>query len=257
VSPSTEKANHAIDVRIECRPYHGPAPLHASARRRARRGVERADLPTLPLGRKRLPVQPALFPSVIVLGSASPRRRQILEQIRIEAIVCAGDVDESTSPDEEIDAYLERIVRAKLVSARNRVPGEARGRAHLLLAADTSVVDGRRILGKPRDADEARAMVAGLSGRTHEVRTRFALGAAFGPEIWHEQTVTTAVTFRALEPDEIDAYAATGEGQDKAGGYAAQGAAAAFVSRIEGSYTNVVGLPACELVAALRRIRAP
>ena len=95
-------------------------------------------------------------------------------------------------------------------------------------------------------------MIARLSGQTHEVYTRFALGDA--EDVHHAETVVTRVTFRALGRDEIDAYAATGEGMDKAGGYAVQGRASGFVSRIEGSHTNVIGLPACEVVVALRRL---
>jgi septum formation protein len=124
----------------------------------------------------------------------------------------------------------------------------------VILVADTSVLVHDRILGKPGDVDEAREMILSLAGRTHEVHTRFALGNVWprGPEAWiDEQTVVTKVTFRALSEARARAYAETGEGLDKAGGYAVQGMASAFVSRIEGSYSNVVGLPACEVMMAL------
>jgi septum formation protein len=127
--------------------------------------------------------------------------------------------------------------------------------------ADTSVIDGVTILGKPADLAEAEAMIARLAGRTHEVWTRFAIGRVEpidAPEravvIAHEETVVTRVTFRALSTAQVRAYATTGEGLDKAGGYAVQGLGAGIVARIEGSYTNVVGLPACELLVALEAL---
>jgi septum formation protein len=98
-------------------------------------------------------------------------------------------------------------------------------------------------------------MLARLSGKTHEVMTRFAIGAMDGGEPLHAETVVTRVTFRAIAADELAAYVATGEGRDKAGAYAAQGRAGGFVSRIDGSYSCVVGLPACEVVVALRALK--
>ena len=126
------------------------------------------------------------------------------------------------------------------------------GPAQAVLVADTSVIDQGSILGKPADVAEADAMIARLAGRTHEVWTRFAISA---PEkvgrVLHEETVITRVTFRALTPARIRAYAESGEGMDKAGAYAVQGLGAGLVARIDGSYTNVVGLPACEVLVAL------
>lgn len=98
-------------------------------------------------------------------------------------------------------------------------------------------------------------MISRLAGRTHEVLTAFALASTANEPPFHEETVATRVTFRPLDASEIEAYAASGEGLDKAGGYAAQGLGASLISRIDGSYTNVVGLPACELVVALRPFR--
>src|SRR5690606_10674004 len=124
-----------------------------------------------------------------------------------------------------------------------------------ILVADTSVIVDDEVLGKPGSVQHAEAMIARLANRTHEVWTRFAIGAAEVPaRVLHAETVSTYVTFRALTQAQIRAYVASGEGKDKAGAYAVQGRGAALVSRIEGSYTNVVGLPACEVVVALERL---
>jgi septum formation protein len=185
-----------------------------------------------------------------ILGSGSPRRREILDSLRIAYRLKVGRADETLTVGDTPERYLERVVANKLESVR---VGEDDAGVRILVA-DTIVLEGRSILGKPADAEEARAMLTRLAGRTHEVRTRFALGyAGVGAPSVHEETVITHVTFRDIDADEISAYALTGEGMDKAGAYAVQGRAAAFVLRICGSYTNVVGLPACELVVALRR----
>jgi septum formation protein len=199
----------------------------------------------------------------LVLGSASPRRREILSTLGIAHVVVSGDADEAVRPGENVEDYLPRVVLSKLKAVRAALPEEVSGRAAGILVADTSVVLEEAILGKPASFDEALAMIAQLSGRTHEVMTRFAIAKASdsspmssqatnAPD--HVETVVTKVTFRSLTVDEARSYAASGEGTDKAGGYAVQGFACAFVSRIRGSYTNVVGLPACEVVLALRAL---
>lgn len=190
----------------------------------------------------------------LVLGSASPRRREILEQLRLPFVVVTAAADERVLAGETVAAYLARIVLLKLEAVRAVVDRDLADRACAILVADTSVVDGSAILGKPKDVSEARAMLARLAGRTHEVHTRFAVARMHAPDVTHVETVVTHVSFRAVEPTEIDAYAATGEGMDKAGGYAVQGLAAGFVTRIDGSYTNVVGLPACEVMVALGKL---
>jgi septum formation protein len=113
------------------------------------------------------------------------------------------------------------------------------------------------LIGKPADDQDAAAILMRLGGVTHDVATRFLLaeGGDREGQIAHEQTVTTRVTLRALLPRELEAYVSTGEGRDKAGAYAVQGRAAAFVERIDGSYTNVVGLPLSEVVVAMHRLR--
>jgi septum formation protein len=201
-------------------------------------------------------VDPRNAGAPLVLGSASPRRREILERLRVPFDVVAGGADETVLQGEPVAEYLERVVLLKLEGVRALLRARPAPHARTILVADTSVVDGAAILGKPRDAREARAMLERLAGRTHEVHTRFALARADASPVVHAETVLTRVSFRELVPAELDAYAASGEGMDKAGGYAVQGLASGFVARIEGSYANVVGLPACEVLVALRKIGA-
>lgn len=187
----------------------------------------------------------------LVLGSGSPRRREILGALGATFVVRPADVDETALAEEPWDVYLARIVRSKL----DRVLASTTPR-EVVLVADTIVVRDGAILGKPRDATDAAAMLGSLAGRTHQVVTRFAFGDTDGARsrILHEESVTTDVTFRALDEVTIARYVATGEGVDKAGAYAVQGRAAGFASRIDGSYANVVGLPACEVMLALEAL---
>jgi septum formation protein len=191
------------------------------------------------------------------LGSASPRRKALLETLGIPVRVIAALADERRRAGELPEAYLARVTEDKLarVTSDDRAVGTS-----VLLVADTIVLLGDDILGKPANAEEAMAMLTRLSGRDHEVRTRFLIGrspdhrATGSPAVSiHAETVGTRVHFRPLESDEIRRYAATGEGMDKAGGYAVQGVGSFAVQRIEGSYANVVGLPVCEVVLALKR----
>jgi septum formation protein len=205
----------------------------------------------------------------LLLASGSPRRREILANLGVPTLVTAVDVDESVLPDESADAYLVRIVGAKLAAASKAFAGAATGGARgdtlqginiasaagAVLVADTSVIDEGAILGKPSTPDEAEQMITRLAGRTHEVWTRFAIGAREAPaRSLHEETVKTRVTFRPLTPERVRAYVASGEGTDKAGAYAIQGRGAGLVAHIEGSYSNVVGLPACEVIVALENL---
>ncbi len=187
----------------------------------------------------------------LVLGSGSPRRREILQTLSIPIRVVPGQADEDVHDGEAPAPYLQRVVLEKLRDVAARLGSEPFGG---LLVADTVVLLEDRILGKPTDESDARRMLRGLSGRAHEVHTRFAIALPEEPGVAvHEETVRTVVTFRALSEEEIARYAASGEGLDKAGAYAAQGLGSFAVARIEGSYPNVVGLPACEVVVALRR----
>jgi len=191
----------------------------------------------------------------LVLGSASPRRREILATLGLPLRVVTASVDESTRPGEAPLAYLERVTAHKLEAIADALTARPLEDATpgALLVADTTVILEGKILGKPADEAEARAMIAALSGREHQVHTRFAIASPSEPRrAIHAETVSSRVFFRALGDDEINAYAATGEGLDKAGAYAIQGIGAFAVARIEGSYSNIVGLPACEVIAALR-----
>jgi septum formation protein len=187
--------------------------------------------------------------SPLVLGSASPRRRDILGGLGIPLRVAPANVPEVERPNEAPLAYLERVVLEKLGGAGKAFetgPGSA------LLVADTIVVIDGDVLGKPNDAEDAARLLARLAGRTHSVYTRYAVAPARTPlEPVIVRTVESSVTLRRASSAELEGYARTGEGLDKAGAYAIQGVGAFLVARIEGSYTNVVGLPACEVVEDL------
>ena len=180
----------------------------------------------------------------LVLASSSPRRAELLRAAGVPYVVRAANVDETQRPDESPGDYVRRLAldKARAVTA---APGE------LVLGADTTVVVGDSCLGKPADAADAAAMMRRLAGRTHEVVTGVALvrnGAVCAVEL-----AVTRVTFRPMRDDEIAWYVATPEPYDKAGGYAVQGLASRFVTTLDGSYSNVVGLPVelvCRLIAA-------
>ena len=180
----------------------------------------------------------------IYLASRSPRRRELLGQIGVSCELLEVMVDESPRPGESAAAYVARLALAKARAGR----AASRGLARLpVLAADTAVTIGQEILGKPRNRHQALAMMRRLSGRDHRVLTGVALLAA-GPET---RLSTSTVSFRRVSDDEAIAYWQTGEPADKAGGYAIQGLAAAFISRLEGSYSGVMGLPLFETAELL------
>jgi len=185
----------------------------------------------------------------LLLASASPRRRELLERVGLTLRLVAPDIDESPREGEAAADYVRRMAAGKLAAAR-----AAAGDTDLpVLAADTIVILQGRILGKPRDREEAADMLRRLAGHRHEVTTAYRV--AFGArEI--DRAVTTAVAFRMLDPRELDAYLACEEWRGKAGAYAVQGVAAAFVTELRGSLTNVVGLPLAEVLADLRALGA-
>ncbi|MCS6901259.1 MAG: nucleoside triphosphate pyrophosphatase [Myxococcales bacterium] len=191
-----------------------------------------------------------MFVPPLLLASASPRRREILATLGLPFEAQAVDANEDELPGEPPERYLERIVAAKLRLAREIA---ARRGISSVLVADTTVILDGRMLAKPQNPGENRAMIAALASRVHQVKTRF---AALGPKGERARTVSTQVRFRPLSPGEIDSYVATGEGRDKAGGYAIQGIGAFLVESIKGSYSAVVGLPACEVVQALVEVGA-
>ena len=181
----------------------------------------------------------------LVLASGSPRRRELLCQIGLAPdAVDPADLKESPRRRELPRAYAARLALAKAEAVKARHPGD------FVLAADTVVAVGRRILPKPEDGAAARRCLELLSGRRHRVLGGLVVMAPDGRTA--RRLVTTAVAFKRLSEGEIEAYIASGEWRDKAGGYAIQGLAAAFVPAINGSYSNVVGLPLAETQALLR-----
>lgn len=189
--------------------------------------------------------------SPLVLGSGSPRRREIVSALGLPFQVLAADIDESVKAGEAPHEYLERIAAAKLAAVQARL-GQTPHAA--VLVADTSVVIDGDVLGKPADVADAARLFGRIAGRVHSVLTRYAIGLAGEPGARVARTIETQVHIRGAGPDEIRAYAATGEGLDKAGAYAAQGVGSFFIERVVGSYSNVVGLPACEVLADLRAL---
>jgi septum formation protein len=184
------------------------------------------------------------------LASASPRRRELLATLGLYPLTLATDLDETPHPGEDPIAYTARLAREKSACGQERLAGEGAGQL-AVLAADTTVVldDGEPpILGKPEDDREARRFLERLSGRTHRVVTAFSVRQGAREQGY---PVETRVTLRTLRPAEIDAYVASREWQGKAGGYAIQGRASLFVRSLEGSYSNVVGLPVCEVLEVL------
>ncbi len=169
----------------------------------------------------------------LILASASPRRRDLLSNLGLTFEVVPADVDESFSTEEFPYDLVQRLSAAKAEAVAQRYPDA------LVLAADTVVVYLEEILGKPKDADENRAFLQLLSRHTHEVYTGHTLLLG---ERRAERVIQTAVRFRGLSEGELERYVATGEGLDKAGGYAIQGYGSALVSEVRGCYFNVVGL---------------
>lgn len=203
------------------------------------------------MGRPALSTISSLAP--LVLGSASPRRRELLERLGLPLLVMPADTDEAVEEGESAEAYLSRIVSAKLAAVAGRLALNAPGLLPgALLVADTVVLLGERILGKPSSLAEAESLVAALVGRTHRVATAYAISSREAPaSALVSRRVETFVTMRAASASEIRAYAQSGEGLDKAGAYAIQGLGSFLVERIEGSYPNVVGLPVCEVISDL------
>ena len=189
----------------------------------------------------------------LLLGSASPRRREMLTAVGLPLAIVAPRADETVGPNDAPARYLERVTAAKLAAAV-ALARAATASFGAVLVADTVVVsEGGIIVDKPADAEAARRALLWLSGATHAVVTRFVIGAADGG-VLDAESVVTRVVMRALTSHEVDAYVASREGLDKAGGYGIQGGAASFVTRLEGSYTNVVGLPLAEVLTALRSL---
>ncbi|WP_457807865.1 Maf family protein [Kushneria sp. EE4] len=181
----------------------------------------------------------------LILASASPRRLELLATLGVIAHAFPVDLDETPHPDEPPRDYVVRLAREKALAGQ-----QAFDTTLPVLGGDTALsVDGQ-ILGKPESDDHARAWLRALSGRSHQVISAVAVT---GPAGVLEACVISDVHFRLMEETEISAYVASGEGRDKAGGYALQGRGAMFVSRIEGSWSGIVGLPLCETAQLLAR----
>jgi septum formation protein len=184
---------------------------------------------------------------MIYLASASPRRRELLDQIGISYTLLPVDVDERVIAGESAETYVKRLARSKAATGWTTV--QRRADVYPVLAADTAVVVDDRILGKPADREDGLAMLAALSGRCHRVLTAVALTDGQQARVVMN---ATEVCFRTLSAAERMAYWTTGEPIDKAGAYAIQGRAAQYISRINGSYSSVVGLPLFETAGLLQ-----
>jgi septum formation protein len=184
----------------------------------------------------------------LLLASASPRRRELLEQMGLTLQVTPANVDETPLPNERPAEYVRRVAAAKCDAV-----AATRALDLPIVAADTIVIVDDQIFGQPVDETDARRMLLALAGRRHDVTTAYRIN--FGGRTL-DRAVTTTVALRALQPAEVDAYVASGEWRGKAGGYAVQGRAGAFVTELRGSHTNVIGLPLAEVLADLRALEA-
>ncbi|MBE0399130.1 septum formation inhibitor Maf [Halomonas sp. FME1] len=184
---------------------------------------------------------------VLCLASASPRRRALLASIGVPVTVHPCDIDETPLTGESATTYVSRLAIAKVEAAMSLTDLPT-------LGSDTAIAVDGRILGKPADAQDGASMLRLLSGRSHQVLTAVAVT---GPEGMLSCCVTTQVTMRVINEQEISAYWQTGEPADKAGGYAIQGLASIFVKEIQGSHSAVVGLPLFETTSLLRRQGVP
>lgn len=187
----------------------------------------------------------------LLLASASPRRRELLERVGVPVEVQPADIDESTRDGEPPEAYVARLALAKAIAVARRTD-------RWVLAADTTVALDGAILGKAGSPEEATKMLRWLSGRTHRVLTAFVLvGERDGKTCVREGLVASNVVMVDFDAPTLADYIACGEWRGKAGAYAIQGIGAALVSAIHGSVTNVAGLPLAEVIAALREVGAP
>ena len=186
----------------------------------------------------------------LILASASPRRREILAGAGFSFEVQPSSVDEEPLAGERAEDYACRVARDKALEVAARVAPDS-----LVLGADTIVVAGGRMLGKPADAADAARMLQILSGATHQVITGVSVVRA-PAEVLAQAHESTSVSFRPLEEDEIADYVASGEPLDKAGAYGIQGLASKFVTRVEGCYFNVVGLPVARVYGLLKSLQS-
>lgn len=191
-------------------------------------------------------------PLPVILASSSPRRRELLEQAGLSFQVQSRQIDETP-----LDGESPLDLATRLAKAKAEVVARLQPEASLILGADTIVVLGDTILGKPSDAQDAIATLTLLSGKQHQVITAFAVTCSPEATLWSVRSVHTDVYFQDLDQERIERYVRTGEPMDKAGSYGIQGLGGALVERIEGSYSNVVGLPIVEVLECLARMGGP
>jgi septum formation protein len=182
----------------------------------------------------------------LVLASGSPRRRTLLKREGIEFSIVESRIHERRRPEEDAETFALRMAAEKAIAVSNRITEP------IVLGADTVVDCGGEILGKPKDAEDARRMLRMLSGRSHTVTTAFAIARA--GELIETHAVQSGVTFRLLGDEEIDAYIASGDPFDKAGSYGIQDGGATFIAAVDGSRDNVMGLPVDDVLDALTRL---
>jgi septum formation protein len=180
----------------------------------------------------------------LILASKSPRRKHLLEQAGLKFSVIPSEVDETSVAMSDPASYVRALAEFKALDISQKHPDS------WIIGADTIVLIGNQILGKPGSNDEAREMLQRLSGKSHEVLTGYCICCREKKQLFSE-TVNTAVHFKNLRREEIQWYIETGEPLDKAGAYAIQGIGSFLVKSIDGSYTNVVGLPVCEVMEVL------
>lgn len=184
----------------------------------------------------------------LILASASPRRKELLASIGIPFVVEPSEIDELLQDGESPEVHVQRLADEKASDVAKKYPGS------WILGADTIVVIDDRILGKPADVSEAVRMLSTLSGRTHVVFTGYAILNTLFPESRIIAYAKSEVFIRSLSQEEIIGYVRTGEPMDKAGAYAIQGVGSAIVEKVNGSYTNVVGLPLCEVARDFKKL---
>lgn len=186
---------------------------------------------------------------MIILASKSPRRQELLRLLGVPFKIITEDIDETMDPALAPEDEVRRVSALKAQAVNALVSPQ-----DTVISADTIVVLGNRVMGKPKSAEDAKAMLRALSGKTHRVMTGLTVTQG---QTGKSVTVTTEITFRDLSDREIDTYIASGEPMDKAGAYGIQGGASVFVSHLNGDYFNVMGLPVCTLTQLLRSFGIP
>lgn len=187
--------------------------------------------------------------NALILASASPRRKEILRSLGLTVRIIPAHINEDFLIGEMPRQHVKRLSRSKAMLVARQHPGD------WVLGADTIVVIDGNILGKPANKKQARAMLTKLSGREHKVFTGFTV-IHLDFKICHTQVVQSAVLFKIISPEEMTWYISCDEPYDKAGGYAIQGKGASFIKAIRGSHTNVIGLPLCEVLETLEKLKA-